>query len=249
VVAEALLLEVNEEVIRLNLDLARSNIELDSFAYAASHDLQEPVRSITSYAQLLLRVAGPDLAPESRDLIKIIESSGLRMASLIKALLSYSELGGVDRSNRKPVDMEDVLRWVLLNLDDSVRSSGTLITHDALPVVNSSPDLMGQLLQNLISNAIKYRKREEQQRVHVSAVQQGKWWQFSVRDNGEGFDPAHAQNIFGAFKRLHGHEVPGSGIGLATCKRIVEHDGGRIWAESQGEGCGATFFFTLPYSA
>ena len=246
VVAETLLLEVNQEVVHLNLELARSNIELNSFAYAVSHDLQEPVRTIRSFAQLLARLAGSNLPPESRDLITTIENSATRMENLIRALLSYSQLGGNERQKRKPVDLEGILRSVLMNLDQSVRSSGTKVTHDLLPEVSSYPDHMTQLLQNLISNSITYRRPEEPPRIHLSAYMDGNWWHFFVRDNGEGFELGQAQQIFEPFKRLHGHEVPGSGIGLATCKRIVEHHGGRIWAESEGKGRGATFWFTLP---
>jgi two-component system, chemotaxis family, sensor kinase Cph1 len=245
-VAEALLRQMNDEVHRLNLELSRSNVELDSFAYAASHDLQEPVRMIRSYAQLLARRADPELRPELREFIKIIENSASRMSSLISGLLSYSQLGGTERRKENPVNLEDVLRWVLMNLDQSVRESGATVTHDVLPTVTGDQDQLVQLLQNLIGNAIKYRKMNERPVIHLAARAEGDSWCVSVRDNGQGFDPEQADSIFGAFKRLHGRDVPGSGIGLATCKRIVELHGGRIWAESSGEGHGATFWFTLP---
>jgi chemotaxis family two-component system sensor kinase Cph1 len=246
VVAEALLLQMNEEMARLNVELSRSNIELDSFAYAASHDLQEPLRTIRAYTQLIIRNASQDFSPKTRDFLSIIESNAGRMGNLITNLLSYSELGGRDKAERKPVNMEEALRWALTNLHEPMQQSGASVTHDALPVINSDPDHMLQLLQNLISNAIKYQRVNEPPRIHLSAVLQGKDWHVSVRDNGQGFAPQYAELIFEAFKRLHGQDVAGSGIGLATCKRIVELNGGRIWAESGGKDQGATFTFTCP---
>jgi light-regulated signal transduction histidine kinase (bacteriophytochrome) len=156
-------------------------------------------------------------------------------------------LGGSDKADRRPVITEDALRWALTNLHELVQESGATITHGTLPVINADPDHMVQLLQNLIGNAIKYRRADEPARIHVSAALYGKDWHFSVRDNGQGFAPQYAELIFVAFKRLHGQEVAGSGIGLATCKRIVELNGGRIWAVSGGENCGAEFCFTAPY--
>lgn len=249
VIAEALLLESNEEILRLNAEMSRSNIELDAFAYSASHDLQEPVRMIRSYAQLLARRAGPNLPAETRELISVIENSATRMGGLITALLSYSQLGGAERRETKPLSLEDVLRWVMTDLSEAVRESKGTFTHDTLPVVIGNHDQMVQLLQNLISNAIKYRRPNESLHVHVSAELQEGFWLLSVRDNGQGFDPMQSEVIFGAFKRLHGREIPGSGIGLATCKRIVELHGGGIWAESAGKDRGATFRFTLPGSS
>jgi chemotaxis family two-component system sensor kinase Cph1 len=248
VVSEALLLQLNEEARRLNIELSRSNIELDSFAYAASHDLQEPLRTIRAYTQLILRNATQDFAPRTREFLSIIESNASRMGNLLTSLLSYSELGGKDKAERKPVNTEGVLSWALTNLHEQVEESGATVTHDALPVIQADPDHMLQLLQNLISNAIKYRRSNNALRIHLSAALQGNEWHFSIRDNGQGFAPQYAELIFQAFKRLHGREVAGSGIGLATCKRIVELHGGRIWAESGGQNCGATFHFTAPYS-
>jgi two-component system, chemotaxis family, sensor kinase Cph1 len=247
VVAEVLLLQMNEETSRLNMELARSNIDLDSFAYAASHDLQEPLRTIRAYTQLIMRGTGEEFPPKARDFLSIIESNAGRMGNLITSLLSYSELGGSDKAERRPVSTEDALRWALMNLHELVRESGANVTHDTLPVIKADPDHMVQLFQNLISNAIKYRRGDDPVRIHFSAVRHDNDWHFSVRDNGQGFAPEYAELIFVAFKRLHGREVPGSGIGLATCKRIVQMNGGRIWAASSGNNCGATFWFTAPY--
>ena len=245
IVAEVLLVRKNDEVTRLNHELARSNIELDSFAYAASHDLQEPVRTVRAYAQLLSRRTKLD--DQARELVSVIEHGAQRMANLITALLTYGQVGGGTLRERQPVNFEDILRLAKMNLAESTRASGAVITHDLLPTVSADPDQMTQLMQNLIGNSIKYRKPNEPPRVHLSASLEDHVWTFTVKDNGEGFQPEEADLIFGAFKRLHGRDVPGTGIGLALCRRIVEHHGGRIWAESKGRGHGATFRFTLPH--
>lgn len=242
--AEVLLVRKNDEVTRLNHELERSNIELDSFAYAASHDLQEPVRTIRAYAQLLNRRTKLD--DEARELVRVIENGASRMGNLISALLTYGQVGGSTLRERKPVNFEDIVRLAIMNLGESIRASAAMITHDPLPTVSADPDQMMQLVQNLVSNSLKYRRPDEPPRVHISATVTDQVWSFSFADNGEGFQPEEADLIFGAFKRLHGRDVPGTGIGLALCRRIVEHHGGRIWAESKGHGHGATFFLTLP---
>ena len=248
VIAETLFLRMNEEVVRLNLELLRSNSELSSFAYSASHDLQEPLRTIRVYAQLVSQRAGPNLDPESRSFLATIESAASRMGILITALLGYSQLGGIEKRNTKPVNLEHVLERVVINLDAQIRQSRAAVTRDSLPVIFSDEDQMVQLLQNLIGNAIKYRG-EHSPRVHLSARLENDKWLFCVQDNGQGFDATKAAFIFEPFKRLHGREVPGNGIGLATCKRIVESCDGRIWAESEGKDQGAKFWFTLPVTA
>jgi chemotaxis family two-component system sensor kinase Cph1 len=245
VIAETLFLRMNEEVLRLNLELARSNAELSSFAYSASHDLQEPVRTIRVYAQLVSQRVGPEMEPESRGFLATIEEAATRMANLISALLSYSQLGGIEKRSSKPVNLGHVFDRVLINLDAQVRQTGAIVTHDALPVVLSDDDHMVQIFQNLIGNSIKYRG-ERAPRIHVSARLENHEWLLCVRDNGQGFDFKNSDLIFEPFKRLHGREVPGNGIGLATCKRIVEISNGRIWAESDGKDKGAKFWFTLP---
>ncbi len=245
VIAESLFLRMNEDVLRLNLELARSNAELSSFAYIASHDLQEPVRTIRVYTQLVSQRAGPDMGPEARSLLVTIESAAARMATLITALLTYSHVGGVERRSNKLVNLKHVLDRVLVNLDAQVRQAGAIVTYDPLPVVFNDEDNMVQVLQNLIGNSIKYRG-EHAPRIHLSASSENAEWLFCVSDNGQGFDSTKSDYIFEPFKRLHGREVPGHGIGLATCKRIMEISGGRIWAESDGTGKGAKFWFTLP---
>jgi chemotaxis family two-component system sensor kinase Cph1 len=245
-VAEVLLVRKNEEITRLNHELERSNIELDSFAYAASHDLQEPVRTVRAYAQLLNRRSGATLDDQARQLVQVIENSALRMGNLISALLTYGQVGGGRLRERKPVNFEDILRLAIMNLGELIRASDAIITHDPLPTVSADPEQMMQLLQNLVGNSIKYCRPNEFPQVHVSATMQNQVWSFSVEDNGEGFQPEEADLIFAAFKRLHGRDIPGTGIGLALCRRIVEHHSGRIWAESKGCGHGASFWFTLP---
>jgi chemotaxis family two-component system sensor kinase Cph1 len=245
VIAETLFLRMNEEVLRLNLELAQSNAELSSFAYSASHDLQAPVRTIAIYAQLVAKRAGPNMEPESRRFLATIEDAAARMASLITALLRYSQLGGIEHASSKPVNLEHVFDRALVNLDAEVRQTSAIVTHDALPIVINDDDHMVQIFQNLIGNSIKYRG-ERAPRIHVSAVLENSEWRLCVRDNGQGFDMSSSNFIFEPFKRLHGREVPGNGIGLATCKRIVEISKGRIWAESEGKDKGAAFWFTLP---
>jgi chemotaxis family two-component system sensor kinase Cph1 len=245
VIAETLFLRMNEDVLRLNLELARSNAELSSFAYSASHDLQEPVRTIAVYAQLVSQRAGPEMEPESRSFLATIEGAAARMASLIASLLSYSQLGGIEKRGGKPVNLEQVFERVKINLDAQIRHTGAIVTHETLPVVLSDDDHMVQLLQNLIGNSIKYRG-EHTPRIHLSAAFENNEWLLCLRDNGQGFDVTKSNFIFEPFKRLHGHEVPGNGIGLATCKKIVDISKGRIWAESDGKDKGAKFWFTLP---
>jgi light-regulated signal transduction histidine kinase (bacteriophytochrome) len=204
------------------------------------------VRTIRAYAQLAALRAGRELSPESRSFISTIEESAGRMANLISGLLSYSTVGGGEPRANTAVSLDEVLRWVLTDMEGQIRDSGALITHDVLPVVLSDYDHMVRLLQNLISNAIKYRRPEVPPHIHLSSKLQADTFLVSVSDNGQGFDPAQANAIFAAFKRLHGREVPGNGIGLATCKRILQAHDGRIWAESAGKNQGATFWFTLP---
>jgi signal transduction histidine kinase len=170
------------------------------------------------------------------------------MGNLISALLTYGQVGGSTVRERKPVNLEDVLRLAMMNVTESIRASSAVITNDKLPTVNADPDQMTQLFQNFVGNSLKYRSLNEPPRIHISSEIKDGFWLISVQDNGEGFNPDEADVIFGAFKRLHGRDVPGTGIGLALCKRIVEHHGGRIRAESQGKGKGARFSFTLPVS-
>jgi len=224
--------------------LARSNQELEQFAYVASHDLQEPLRMVTSYVQLLARRYKGKLDSNADDFIKFAVDGATRMYTLINGLLTYSRVGSQGKPF-EPTNCETTLQQSLDNLRVTMEENGAMVTHDILPTVMGDSSQLGQLFQNLIGNAIKFR-RDEPPRIHISATLNGKTWTFSVRDNGIGIAPEFRERIFIIFQRLHGREkYPGTGIGLATCKKIVERHGGHIWVESEA-GRGATFYFTLP---
>jgi PAS domain S-box-containing protein len=227
-------------------ELARSNRNLEQFAYVASHDLQEPLRMVTSYVQLLAKRYKGKLDSDADEFISFALDGSLRMWKLINDLLTYSRVGTREKE-LKPTDCETVLNQSLNNLKVAIEENGAFVTHDPLPTVMVDNLQWVQLFQNLIGNAIKFRGNEPP-RVHVSASRNGNGWIFSVRDNGIGIAPEYAESIFTIFKRLHGRkDYPGTGIGLAICKKIVERHGGRIWVESE-VGKGATFYFTLPAS-
>jgi light-regulated signal transduction histidine kinase (bacteriophytochrome) len=224
--------------------LARSNQELEQFAYVASHDLQEPLRMVTSYVQLLARRYQNRLDSDAEEFINFAVDGATRMHILINDLLAYSRVGTQGKSF-EPTNCETILQQSLDNLKMTMEETGAVVTHDSLPTVMADDLQLGQLFQNLIGNAIKFHG-EERPSVHVSVRPDGNQWVFSVRDNGIGIAPELTERIFLIFQRLHGNEkYPGTGIGLAVCKKIVECHGGRIWVES-ALGKGATFYFTLP---
>jgi PAS domain S-box-containing protein len=234
---------VEQELARQAQDLARSNADLQQFAFVTSHDLQEPLRTISAYAQLLLRRSESKLDADGRVYLGFIVDGATRMQRLINDLLAFSRiLHGQERSTRE-VDMEAAFGWAVMNLNNAIKETGAAITHDPLPVVQANEQEIVQLMQNLLGNAIKYHGPEPP-RIHLSAEENTGEIRFAVSDNGIGIDPVYHQQIFGVFKRLHGKDVPGTGIGLALCKRIVEKHGGRIWVESE-TGRGARFCFTL----
>ena len=224
--------------------LARSNAELEQFAYVASHDLQEPLRTVASFAELLERKHGEPLAPEAKKCLTHIMNGVSRMRDLINDLLEYSRLNQDSKQFQK-VDFQNVLETVLSDLDKAVQETGAQVTHDALPTVTGDRTQLVILLQNLISNALKFYN-ETPPNVHISANKNQGQWIFSVRDNGIGIDPQYLERAFVIFQRLHKKEgYPGTGMGLAICKKVAEHHGGKIWVESS-IGKGSTFYFSLP---
>jgi signal transduction histidine kinase len=225
-------------------DLERSNAELQRFAYVASHDLQEPLRMITGYTNLLSKRYKGRLDANADEFIGFAVDGANRMRVLINDLLTYSRVGS---QGKKPVptDCELVLRQTLAGLELAIEESAAKVTHDPLPTINGDDVQLGQLFQNLIGNALKYRNGGAPA-VHIGCRRRDNDWLFSICDNGIGIDPRFAEKIFVIFQRLHTREqYPGTGIGLAVCKRIVERHGGKIWVESE-LGKGSSFYFTLP---
>ncbi len=236
--------KVQERLKQMVKELERSNAELQQFAYVASHDLQEPLRMVSSYTQLLGRRYKGKLDADADEFISYAVDGAARMQMLINDLLEYSRVG----TKGKPFEMVnclDVFDHAVSNLKMAIEESGAVITHDELPTVMADTLQFTQLFQNLLGNAIKFRSKGPPL-IHISAVQKEGEWVFSIRDNGIGIDPQYVDRIFVIFQRLHSkEEYPGSGIGLAICKKIVERHGGQIWVESE-PGKGAAFYFTVP---
>jgi len=233
-----------QELLALTEDLARSNAELEKFAYVASHDLQEPLRMVASYVQLLQRRYQGRLDSDADEFIGFAVDGATRMQNLINDLLAYSRVG-TQVEPPSLTDLETVFGDVLEMLEQTIADDGATVTHDPLPVVSCDPTQIGRVFQNLITNAVKFRG-DEPPRVHVSARHGDGEWVFSVADNGIGIDPQYFDRIFIIFQRLQSRtDYSGTGMGLAICKRIIQRHGGRIWVES-GPGAGSTFYFTLP---
>jgi light-regulated signal transduction histidine kinase (bacteriophytochrome) len=221
------------ELLDTNEALRKSNEDLNQFAYAASHDLQEPLRLVALYSQILQKKYGERLDPQAEQYLSYVTSGAHRMETLLRDLLTYSQTGlSPAEGPAMPVACSEALRKALLNLQASIDQTQA---HEFRLI---------QLLQNLVGNAIKYR-RAEPPNVRVDATRRPGDWLFSVQDNGIGIKPEYTEQIFGIFKRLHGNAYPGTGIGLAICERIVKSYGGQIWVESL-PGEGSTFYFTLP---
>ena len=233
-----------EALAAVNAELKRSNEDLERFAYVISHDLQEPLRAVTSYAQLLARSYGDKLDEKARKYIEHISSGAERMRVLINGLLELSRLS-TEPPKLREIDCGRILEQVLASLEVLRTETGARVTHDPMPRVMGNAVRLTQLFLNLIGNGLKYHG-EQPPHVHVGARQEGQEWVFSIADNGIGIEQKYLDAIFVMFKRLHSREeYPGAGIGLAVVKKIVELHGGRIWAESE-PGKGSTFFFTLP---
>src|SRR3984893_54840 len=234
-----------EHLVKTVGELKRSNDELEQFAYVASHDLQEPLRMVASYTQLLAKRYKGRLDSDADEFITFAVDGCNRMQGLIQDLLAYSRAGTIGKALRE-ISGENALQEALTNLRATIEESGAVVTHDSLPAITTDDTQLTQVFQNLVGNAIKYRSAEVPH-VHVSARKNGGHeWLFSVRDNGLGIDPQYFERIFILFQRLHGrNEFEGTGIGLAICKKILERLGGRIWVESQ-PGKGSTFHFALP---
>jgi PAS domain S-box-containing protein len=236
-----------DEQKRTEEDLRRANQTLEQFAFAASHDLQEPLRNVAIYTQLLERHYGDNLSEEAATFMSTILTGARRMSRLLSDLLEYTQISRVDWGPAVPVNVEAVLAKALATLERTIQETGAIITHDALPSVSINEVHIEQLLQNLVGNAVKYRRDELPPVIHIAAFQDDGQWHFTVSDNGIGIAAAHRDQVFGVFKRLHvsNEKYPGSGMGLAICQKIVENYGGRIWVESE-LGAGSTFHFTVP---
>jgi PAS domain S-box-containing protein len=237
--------ELEERVARRTAELSRSNDALRQFAWAASHDLQEPLRMVVAYSQWLSKNHGNELKGEARQFLDYITTGGTRMNNLLAALRDYMQVTDSGVEELTSTNAGESLRLALSNLQSGVEESGAVITSDPLPVVLAAPVLLAQVFQNLIANAIRYGKPGEPPRIHVSAAPAGGDCVFAVKDNGIGIAPEYHERVFGVFKRLQAGGT-GTGIGLAICKAAVERWGGRIRVESQ-PGVGATFRFTVPY--
>lgn len=234
--------EAEEDLARQSAELRRSNEDLQQFASIASHELQEPVRMMERYAEILREDFAGRLGPGEEESIDVVVDAARRLRALIEDLLAFSRLESRERRTVR-VSAEELLDKALANLEATIEESGAAITRSPLPVIEADPGQIVRLFQNLLANAIKFRG-EEPPRIHVAAERKGGEWFFSVRDFGIGIAPAEAEAIFLLFKRLR-PEIPGSGIGLALCRRIVERHGGRIWVEP-GPDRGSIFFFTIP---
>lgn len=233
--------EASELAERTLAAVQSANEELQQFAYAASHDLQEPLRSIATYAQLLERRCALDA--EGSEYTHFIVDGVNRMNVLIRDLLTYSRTGHSPK--RTTVNLDSLVQWSMLNLQQAIRDCGAEVTYEGLPEASVDESQMVQLFQNLLSNALKYRG-EAPPVIKITAEEGPSEYTILVSDNGQGIEPRFHKQVFGVFKRLHGREIPGTGIGLALCRKIVEGHGGQIWVESDGKN-GSTFKFTLPY--
>ncbi|MCC6586217.1 MAG: PAS domain-containing protein [Bryobacterales bacterium] len=243
--AQVELSETNAALRRTNEALRQANDDLSQFAYISAHDLQEPIRTVVTLSQWLDVTYRDRLDDLARDQFRAIVQSGRRMSQLISDVLAYSQVAGDDRAAPQEADLQRAFDTAAHELQAAISISGARIEAAPLPVVPGNQRQYSQLFENLLSNAIKYARPGVQPEIRITAEPLDGQWLFSFADNGQGFAQEHAERVFGMFKRLHGRDVPGSGIGLAICRRVVERHGGRMWAEGNA-GLGATFYFTLP---
>jgi signal transduction histidine kinase len=235
----------NKELTCTNEDLTRANAELEEFAYVASHDLQEPLRMVNIYTQLILNNVKGENHGELSRYREFVRQGITRMGALIGDLLTFSRTIHAEDLQAGAADLSDSLNDAVSVLRDRIEESGAVITAGSLPEVRGDAAQISHVFQNLIANSIKYRKTGEIPKICISAEPSGAQWVIAFTDNGIGFEQQYAERIFGLFKRLHKDEYPGTGLGLAICQRIVERYGGRIWATSKA-GQGSTFYFALP---
>jgi len=236
---------LQSQLVKRNEELLRSNRELEQFAYVVSHDLQQPLQSVTGFVKLLQLKYQAVLDDVAQTYLNRIHDTGNRMQRLIQDLLTYAQ---IDRRGQElqQIDCNRVLNQVLDNLREAIVTSQAILTHDPLPMVQGHESQLIQLFQNLIGNSIKFVSADVTPTIHISATQRKHWWHFSVRDNGIGIESDHLEQIFEIFQRIHPtQKYPGTGIGLAICKKIIDQHGGQIRVESQVSE-GTTFHFTLP---
>lgn len=230
---------------RAEVNLLRSNRELEEFAYVAAHDLTAPLRHVVTFLDLLQRDYGQTLDEQAKDYVAMASHSAKHVQALIGDLLTLARLDS-ERQPLAAVDCNAVVDRAVALLEPAIKEAGATVTHEPLPIVMGVEGQLLQVVQNLISNALKYRT-EQPPSIHMSAIQRNGQWQLCVQDNGIGIDPHHADDVFKIFRRLHSDdEYPGTGIGLALCQRIVERHGGRIWLENSQPGAGSKFCFSLP---
>jgi light-regulated signal transduction histidine kinase (bacteriophytochrome) len=234
-----------EEILKLNAVLQQSNEELERFAYICSHDMQEPVRMMNSYAGLLQQGYAAQLDDKGRRYIGLISSNARRMQTMIRDILAFSRIGRQE-IRIEPVDCGQIAAEVIAEFEDDIAAKGARLHVGSLPRLETSPTLIRVLFQNLIGNALKFQDGSRPPEIAIDAERQGAFWRFSVRDNGIGIDPAFAGGLFTIFQRLHRKEdYPGTGIGLSTCRKLIRLFGGDIHFESR-PGEGTVFHFTLP---
>lgn len=233
------------EMRRRQETLVRVNADLEQFAYSASHDLQEPLRNVAIYSELLSKRYSHVLDTQGQEFLGFVRSGAVHMEALVRDLLSYTQAASINDERPEPTDVGAALAQAMFNLKDAAQNSGCIVTHGVLPRARIRDVHLRQVLQNLIGNAIKYR-REETPKIHITATLRSGFWVLAVADNGIGIEPEFKERVFGIFKRLHTRDkYPGTGIGLAICQRIAERYGGRIWVEST-LGAGSTFYITVP---